>query len=464
MQVLIFGTGDYYHRYKKWFNQENIIALLDNNKEKQHTKLDGHLILSPQDGVKLTYDRIYILSVYDKAMRQQLLDLGVSSDKVYNQFDLRRGLHSSIRKKPLNILCMDHKFTTLCSESKQKILLLSYDLRLNGASMAALYAARALLQSGYDVVVGTSEGGEICQELLNLNIPVVVDANLQIETACDAEWIQQFSVVICNTMNYYQFLSMRNLSQYFIWWLHDSELFYDSLDKKILCSIVPDRLAVYAVGPVPRNAFQKYLPEISVHTLLYGIPDVGYLPPLKHEKVIFALIGLVQMRKGQDLFVEAVKRLPESLREMAEFWIVGDDSSLFAQKVHADAAQVSQIRFWGECGRTAMQNLYPKISVLVAPSREDPMPVVATEAMMYYRPCIVSNVAGTAEYIENGKNGWICETEDVEDLKDKMLCALEHPEKLEIMGRKARKIYDSYFSMTVFERNLLTAVQKCKVD
>jgi len=461
MRVLIFGTGDYYQRYKKWFVPETIIALLDNNEEKQHTYLDGHIVLSPQDGLKLEYDKVYILSVYDREMRQQLCELGVPSEKIYNQFNLRQELH--LRKQPLHIFSSDNRLLTLGNDSKQKILFISYDLRLNGASMASLYAARALQYGGYSVVVGTSEGGEVCQELLDLNIPVIVDANLQIETACDVEWIRQFPVIICNTMNYYQFLSMRNPSQQFIWWLHDSELFYDSLDKKILSSIVSDKLAVYSVGPVPRKAVQKYLPALSVNTLLYGIPDVCYRAPQNSEKLIFAIIGLVQARKGQDLFVKAVKRLPESWRQLAEFWIIGDDSSLFAQKVHEDAAQIPQIRFLGECGRAAMMSLYPKVSVLVAPSREDPMPVVATEAMMHYHPCIVSRATGTAEYIEDGKTGWICETEDVESLKDKMLCALEHSDKLESIGREARKIYDAYFSMSVFEKNLLAVVQKCKI-
>ena len=41
MQFLLFGTGDYYQRYKMWFNRSDIVALLDNSRLKQHTVLDG---------------------------------------------------------------------------------------------------------------------------------------------------------------------------------------------------------------------------------------------------------------------------------------------------------------------------------------------------------------------------------------------------------------------------------------
>lgn len=35
MKILLFGTGEYYQKYKKWFDKENIVALLDNDKDKQ---------------------------------------------------------------------------------------------------------------------------------------------------------------------------------------------------------------------------------------------------------------------------------------------------------------------------------------------------------------------------------------------------------------------------------------------
>ena len=53
MKYLIFGTGEYYSRYKKWFAKEDIVALIDNAAVKQNTYLDGIQILSPQQGVKL---------------------------------------------------------------------------------------------------------------------------------------------------------------------------------------------------------------------------------------------------------------------------------------------------------------------------------------------------------------------------------------------------------------------------
>ena len=62
MKFLLFGTGDYYERYKKWFKQDNVLALLDNSSAKQNRMVDGIKVLAPEEGVKLTFDVIVILS------------------------------------------------------------------------------------------------------------------------------------------------------------------------------------------------------------------------------------------------------------------------------------------------------------------------------------------------------------------------------------------------------------------
>ena len=87
MKYLIFGTGEYYSRYKKWFEKEEIAALIDNAPEKQGTCQDEIQILSPEQGVQLDYDRIMILSVYVKEMKRQLVELEVPLEKIYHYYD-----------------------------------------------------------------------------------------------------------------------------------------------------------------------------------------------------------------------------------------------------------------------------------------------------------------------------------------------------------------------------------------
>lgn len=50
MRFLLFGTGDYYNRFKKWFAQHEVLALLDNSVQKQYTEIDGLSVLPPKEG------------------------------------------------------------------------------------------------------------------------------------------------------------------------------------------------------------------------------------------------------------------------------------------------------------------------------------------------------------------------------------------------------------------------------
>jgi UDP-glucose:(heptosyl)LPS alpha-1,3-glucosyltransferase len=50
------------------------------------------------------------------------------------------------------------------------------------------------------------------------------------------------------------------------------------------------------------------------------------------------------------------------------------------------------------------------------PSRYDPFPNTALEAMAMGLPAIVSSRCGAAEVIEPGVNGWVCEPDDAAGL------------------------------------------------
>ena len=83
MKALLFGTGDYYRKYREWFRPEDILGLVDNDEGKSGTRIDGYRVYLPHEAVSLPYDCVVILSVHEEAMRRQLTELGVPEDKIY---------------------------------------------------------------------------------------------------------------------------------------------------------------------------------------------------------------------------------------------------------------------------------------------------------------------------------------------------------------------------------------------
>ncbi len=466
MKYLLFGTGDYYERYKKWFNHEEVLALLDNSSAKQGSIIDRIQVLSPAEGVKLPFDVIVILSFYVKSMKQQLMDLGVFESRIYHFYDLHQLIYKKEIRKPIQFYGDAEKVIKSEARFGQKILLLSHDMTFGGPAIALFHVAKVLAAHGYQVVFASMLDGPLREKLLDYNIPVIVDVNLQIQTMNDADWTSHFSLLFCNTINFHVFLSERNSNIPVIWWLHDSEFFYHGVKSEVLKSTDTNNLRVCSVGSVPEKAMHSILPKLPIERLLYGVSDSvdgknrihKSIREEKEKKVCFVSIGYIEERKGQDILIHAIRKLPNEMRKKAVFYLVGQNSSMMARRLYIETSQMSEIVMTGTVNRETINEILDGADALICPSREDPMPTVVAEAMMHSVPCIVSNATGTALYIQDGIDGFVFPSEDVHELAAKIEWCIEHNEKLKHIGAQSRRIYENYFSMDVFERNLLETV------
>ena len=182
------------------------------------------------------------------------------------------------------------------------------------------------------------------------------------------------------------------------------------------------------------------------------------------EKMVFALVAGIQPRKGQDLLIDAIRILPEEERQKAEFWFIGPTTEAVYpeyNKQFREAVELfPQVKYMGVWPMEKMASEYPNIDVIVCPSRDDPMPVVIPEAMMFYKSCIASIGSGTAAYIDDYKNGIRCEV-DAEDIADKIMWYLHNQAELPRMGEESRKLYEELFSIDAFEKNLANIIENC---
>ncbi len=450
MKVLLFGTGDYYRRYKKWFDREDVVALLDNNAAKHYSFVDGIEVISPDEGVQKEYDYIIILSFYVKSMKQQLTDLGVADEKILHFFELYRLSLNKAFEIELYGISKEELFL----KRENAILLLSTDLELQGGPATVLIRfAKILKKNGYSVVFGSMQDGARREILLSEEIPVVIDPNLQIKQMKDVEWTHGFRKVICNTIGYNVFISKRDVNTQVLWWLHDSAFFYDGVDRELLKCVDQTNLEVYSVGKIPRLAIQEIIPGLEVKELLYGVEEVS-------DVVIFIVLGYVEPRKGQDILIRAIQLLDEVERKKALFYLVGNDTSQMAEEIKKQIIEIPQVIVTGKVSEKEKKMLMKGADVLICPSREDPMPASVVEATMIEKMPIVSDAVGLSDYIKDGVNGMVFANEDSAMLAEKISYCIKHPEKIADMGREARKIYDELFSMAAYEKQILKIIER----
>lgn len=92
-KILIFGTGTGAQKICRNIDLGNfeIVAFIDNNISKQGTLFLGKRVVSPQDALEMTYDRIVICSVAYKEIKQQLVNIyHVDSKVICNSLYLKK--------------------------------------------------------------------------------------------------------------------------------------------------------------------------------------------------------------------------------------------------------------------------------------------------------------------------------------------------------------------------------------
>jgi UDP-glucose:(heptosyl)LPS alpha-1,3-glucosyltransferase len=126
---------------------------------------------------------------------------------------------------------------------------------------------------------------------------------------------------------------------------------------------------------------------------------------LSPEDLVFGFVGSGFARKGLALAIDA---LAATGRSHFHLLVAGQDRAM--SKFAAQAARAGvrdQVKFVG--AKEDVRFVYAASDCFILPTRYDPFPNAALEALAMGVPAIVSTQCGAAEIIEAGRNGWICD-------------------------------------------------------
>jgi len=169
---------------------------------------------------------------------------------------------------------------------------------------------------------------------------------------------------------------------------------------------------------------------------------------------VFLFVGSGYARKGLDTAIDAL-----ALSGSQAFWLVVAGRDRDAAKFVRQAQGLglgARVKFVGV--RDDVRPLYAAADCLLLPTRYDPFPNAALEAMAMGVPAIVSKRCGAAEIVRDGENGWVCAPDDVPGLANRMheadralrdpglgarARASVEPFGLDAMGRQLGALYQS---------------------
>lgn len=442
MKVILFGTGKKYEQYKRYFLHTQVVGILDNNHNKVGRNLDGVFIDSPENISSYEYDYVFIMAKNYEQMRQQLLDLGVPEKRIIDR--QHKGIFERIR--------LYETYAVKRAQDKPLAIMLTHNCEYTGAPLVLLNATKVIKKAGYDVKVISMADGPLKYDFLMQGIEVTIWNNEVLDVSVFVHEIQRCSLIFVNTLLFYQYIpEIAGFNKPVIWWLHEEDDWYKNLGIVEHQAKEYNNVKVYGVGHRVMKSYNKFFGLGNIKPLLYGISELDNTVAEKTTSdMIFAFIGTVIPRKGDDILVEAIKRLNTAGITGVQYWFIGmiDD---YKKSIYE---KIDNVRICGCVDHDRMLSMYSDIDVVVCPSRNDPMPVVVTEGMMQKKVCIVSENCGQAAYIERYKSGLVCEPENVESLFDSMKWCIDNKDKLDAMRHQAYSLYKDNFSSESFERNI----------
>ncbi|MCA9248354.1 MAG: glycosyltransferase family 4 protein [Planctomycetales bacterium] len=172
-------------------------------------------------------------------------------------------------------------------------------------------------------------------------------------------------------------------------------------------------------------------------------------------------IGQISLRKGQDVFLAAARRVAEE-NDAAQFVIVGsrysekEESRLFEARLHAMAAEPplhGRVHFLGL--RDSIEQLLPELSLLVHTARQEPLGRVLLEAAACGLPVVATDVGGTWEIFPADSGAALLVSSDDPPATGQGIAALlaDQPSSSR-MGNRARATIETRFDARTAGDNL----------
>jgi len=183
---------------------------------------------------------------------------------------------------------------------------------------------------------------------------------------------------------------------------------------------------------------------------------------LNPEDIAILSVGRLYARKGLFTLIESMPAVVKRFRN-AKFVISGKGQSNEMRKLVAHATRLGvreNIVFTGYFPDKKLPKLYQAADVFAFSTFYENLPFAVLEALSTGLPVVTTNVGGIPEMIESGKNGFLVQPFNTNQLSDKILHCLEHPAEAAEMGASARQTILERFDWRLIVQKVLRVYEE----
>ncbi len=183
---------------------------------------------------------------------------------------------------------------------------------------------------------------------------------------------------------------------------------------------------------------------------------------LPEDKKIILFFGQIKTVKGLDVLLESLNiikdEIPDVLLVVAgKVW--KDDFSKYDEIIKKyNLEKYVDLRI-GFVANKDVEYYFNATDIIALPYRKIYNSGVLIRAMSFATPVVASDFGPFAEFIEDGKNGYLFKTENKEDLAKKIVEALKNP-MLEEIGKKGKDVIKEKFALEKIGKDYKDFYQK----
>ncbi len=203
-----------------------------------------------------------------------------------------------------------------------------------------------------------------------------------------------------------------------------------------------------------RLAKKSILNRFPIHHIPNGLDLNAYQPldselcrtalglPLNKKILLFTAQSLQDSRKGGDLLVQALQKLPASLKADLILMTMGDGGEKLVNSVDIPIISLGYIG-----GDRLKALVYSAADIFVFPTRADNLPLVVQESLACGTPIVSFDVGGVPDMVRPGITGYLAEPENSTDLATRIIELLEDNLTRDKMGTYCREIAVDEYSI-----------------
>lgn len=332
------------------------------------------------------------------------------------------------------------------------ILLVTHDMGLSGAPIVLLNFAKILKANNFNVVILSNKNGPLKEECKKNHIDCIIGYNF-VGLKVFSDFLNRFEYIIVNTVVNLDIIKLLNgTNKKVIWWIHEGKTYLEQYKNEFPNSI-SNNIKIYCVGDYVKNILREYsvFRNSTINILNYGLKD-GFINNKDNHNVIrISTIGSICDRKNQLLFLDVAKKMNNKFNCQIEFYIIGKSIDEKYYKQFLNELTNTNLNYIEELPHHDILNFINSNDIMVCTSKDDPMPVFITEALMCQNIVVCNENNGQYYYIVDNVNGFKYNLNDSDSLYKTLTHIVSNYYKLNHVKEEGRKIYLNKFTYDNFD-------------